>query len=152
MKLEDNSIDLRQGEKVVFETNLHWSMIVISLLYSWIILFIPTLIAFLRFVTTKFIVTNKRVIIKYGILSHNTEEAPLDRVNNINLQQSFLGRIFGYGTVIVQTAAEFGQTTFSYVSDPKKLKKSIFDQMETYKKEQVYEQAEIIAKGLGRNN
>ena len=49
-------------------------------------------------------VTNKRVIQKTGIVSRKTEEMKLSSIETVEIQQSFWGRIFGYGTVKVAIA------------------------------------------------
>jgi uncharacterized membrane protein YdbT with pleckstrin-like domain len=70
-------------------------------------------------------VTNQRVIEESGILSHRCQESPLDKINNVSYSQSLLGRIFGYGAVQIQTAAEGGETIYPFVSMPKQLKETI---------------------------
>jgi uncharacterized membrane protein YdbT with pleckstrin-like domain len=46
-------------------------------------------------------VTNQRVIIKRGIISRDVKELPLKRIETVELVQDIMGRIFGYGTVVV---------------------------------------------------
>ena len=58
--------------------------------------------AFIRRVTTELAVTDHRVIYKSGLLSRHTIEMNRDKVESVDVDQSFLGRIFGYGTVIVR--------------------------------------------------
>ncbi len=121
--------NLRPNEKVVFETKLHWLMLVKSLLWSWILLFIPSIFALLKILTTEFVVTDQRIIIKRGILSKNVDEAPLNKVNNISLRQSIFGRMLNYGTLIVQTGATFGADTFPFVENASELKKQISERI-----------------------
>jgi len=51
--------------------------------------------------TTEMAYTNKRVIIKTGIISRDTDEIRSDRIESIDIKQSILGRIFGFGTIYV---------------------------------------------------
>jgi uncharacterized membrane protein YdbT with pleckstrin-like domain len=51
--------------------------------------------------TTEYGVTNIRVVQKRGVLSLHTIEMNLDKVESVDVDQSLLGRIFGFGTVAV---------------------------------------------------
>jgi uncharacterized membrane protein YdbT with pleckstrin-like domain len=93
-------------------------------------------------------VTNLRVIDEDGVLSHNSKESPLDKINNVTYKQSFWGRIFGYGNVQIQTAAEVGSTTYFTVEKPKELKDTITQMQEEYKKSQIIAQAQELANAI----
>jgi uncharacterized membrane protein YdbT with pleckstrin-like domain len=58
--------------------------------------------AFIRRAATELAVTNHRVIYKSGLLSRHTIEMNRDKVESVDVDQTLLGRIFGYGTVIVR--------------------------------------------------
>lgn len=51
---------------------------------------------------TEMVVTNKRVIVKTGILSRRTFEMLLSRIESIGVEEPVLGRMLGYGTVILR--------------------------------------------------
>lgn len=51
---------------------------------------------------TEMAVTNKRVLIKTGLVDRRTLDLMLSRVESIGVEETFLGRIFGYGSVIVR--------------------------------------------------
>jgi membrane protein YdbS with pleckstrin-like domain len=53
----------------------------------------------LQFITTEYGVTNKRLLIKKGVLRLTTAEIPTDRIESIYCTQGILGRIFHYGTM-----------------------------------------------------
>lgn len=63
------------------------------------------LLAMLRLVivyfTHEFVLTNKRIVVKTGLLSRNTFEILLTKVESIGVSQSLLGRIFGYGSIVI---------------------------------------------------
>src|SRR5665647_1076109 len=67
-------------------------------------------------------VTNMRVIDESGFFSRYSKESPLDKINNVEYDQSLWGRMFGYGDVEIQTAAEMGDTTYKlsliHISEP----------------------------------
>jgi len=53
----------------------------------------------LKYINTEYGVTNKRLIIKKGVLWLSTAEIPTDRIESIYCTQGILGRIFHYGTL-----------------------------------------------------
>jgi uncharacterized membrane protein YdbT with pleckstrin-like domain len=57
--------------------------------------------AFLRRASTELAVTDRRVIYKTGLLRRQTVEMNMDKVESVNVDQSLLGRMFGYGTVVI---------------------------------------------------
>jgi uncharacterized membrane protein YdbT with pleckstrin-like domain len=58
--------------------------------------------AFVRRATTELAVTDHRVIYKTGLLARHTIEMNRDKVESVDVDQTLLGRIFGYGTIIVR--------------------------------------------------
>jgi len=88
--------NLTSGEQVVYETKLHW--IIFVSLKAILTLFISPII---QLVTSEFAITNKRIIIKVGLISRHTLEMNLSKIESVNVNQSILGRIFGFGTIIV---------------------------------------------------
>ena len=49
----------------------------------------------------EFAVTNKRVIVKTGLISRRTLEMNLSKIESVNVDQSIMGRILGYGTITI---------------------------------------------------
>ena len=91
--VNDNLIN---DECVELETTYHW--IVFFSLRSLFTLFIAPLID--RY-TDEFAITNKRVIIKTGLISRKTFEMNHSKIESVNVDQSILGRILGYGTISI---------------------------------------------------
>jgi membrane protein YdbS with pleckstrin-like domain len=73
-------------------------------------------------------VTDRRLIDEWGILTHKSKENPLDKINDIVVEQTILGRLFGYGSISVQTAAKAGETIIDYMERPEELKQTINEQ------------------------
>ena len=72
-----------------------------------VILFVAfSLLPFLRWWTTTFTITNRRLITRRGILSKSGHDLPLIRINNVEYQRSLLDRMLGCGTLTLTTAAE----------------------------------------------
>jgi uncharacterized membrane protein YdbT with pleckstrin-like domain len=156
---------LEKDEKVVLVIRPHWILLFWPVLFFMAAMtagiliggygyFIP--LVFACYAGYKIIERNKniwavtdlRVIDEYGVLSHNSKESPLDKINNVSYNQTFLGRLFGYGNVQIQTAAEVGSTTYRNVEKPKELKDTITQMQEDYKKSQIYNQAHELAKAI----
>jgi uncharacterized membrane protein YdbT with pleckstrin-like domain len=49
--------------------------------------------------TTEIAVTDKRIIFKTGFINRHTEEMNMDKVSSVDVDQTFLGRIFDFGTI-----------------------------------------------------
>lgn len=88
--------NLIKDERVVYEARLHW--IIFVSFRAIFTLFIAPLIDKL---TSEFVITNKRIVIKVGLISRRTLELNLSKVESVNVDQSILGRILDYGTIIV---------------------------------------------------
>jgi Predicted membrane protein len=67
--------------------------------------------------TTERVLTNERYIQKIGWISRDTEEMSLDRIEEVNLNQSLLGRILGFGTVEISGTGS-GKITLRYIDNP----------------------------------
>ncbi|HET8541292.1 MAG TPA: PH domain-containing protein [Anaeromyxobacter sp.] len=87
---------LMAGEQVTHRTRLHWTIFVS--LKALLTLFVAPLVAR---ATSEFAVTNRRVIIKVGLVSRRTIELNLEKVESIGVEQTVLGRILAYGTIVV---------------------------------------------------
>jgi uncharacterized membrane protein YdbT with pleckstrin-like domain len=73
------------------------------------------------------IVTNYRVLHVQGIFSKRVMDSNLEKVNDILLTQSFLGRLFDYGNVEILTASEVGVNVLRYISRPVALKRALLE-------------------------
>jgi len=66
----------------------------------------------------QFIITNHRVMQISGIFNKSVIDSSLDKVNDIKMDQSALGRIFGYGNIEILTASELGVNLFKKIDNP----------------------------------
>lgn len=156
---------LKKDEKIILITKPHWFTLVvpfsIMLIGSIIGFAIGSYAILLALISVCYIifkiiqrnnniwaVTNLRVIDEYGVFSNNTKESPLDKINNVSYGQSFWGKIFGYGNVQIQTAAEIGSTTYNAVENPKELKDTITQMQEDYKQFQINKQTTELASAI----
>jgi len=100
------------NERVVHETDLHWIVYIsVSALFSLM------LAPFIARATSEFAVTNKRIVIKLGLISRRTIEMNLSKVESVIVDQSILGRLLGYGTIIV-VGSGGTKEPFHCITDP----------------------------------
>lgn len=81
---------------------------------------------------THFVVTSKRVIFRTGVLGKHGVEIPLDRISNINFNQSIWERIIGAGDLEIESAGRDGQTKFDDVWHPDAVQQELYQQMEDH--------------------
>lgn len=158
-------IKLRENEEIILKSKKHWITIIAPLIYSLITLvisifitvlfeitpFVGVIISLLLLVykliekyTSYWILTNKRIIDKHGVFSVNSKETQIEKINNVTYHKPFLGRIFGYGTVRIQSAAEAGAMIHRLVQNPRKLKDTIIELQE--------QRNEILSTGINVSN
>jgi uncharacterized membrane protein YdbT with pleckstrin-like domain len=62
--------------------------------------------SFLRWLTTTYTVTNRRLITRSGILTRRGHDIPLDRISDVSYERDLIDRVFGSGTLLVSVASE----------------------------------------------
>jgi len=165
--------DLKKDEVIVLVTRTHWltfffpallllisvaAGIYLTLLTAvfGLLIILPALLYFgykyLVWSHNIWVVTNLRVIDEEGFLDISSKESPLDKINNVSFSQHLIGRIFNYGDVQIQTAAEIGETTYRFVHNPDILKSKITEMQENYKDFQAMKQAEFIASAMDKKS
>jgi uncharacterized membrane protein YdbT with pleckstrin-like domain len=160
---------LKKDEKLLIIIRHHWMTLILPAI-AWLIVTILLFIflkdhiqialvialvtalyplyLFLEWKYNIWAVTNMRVIDESGFFSRYSKESPLDKINNVEYDQSLWGRMFGYGDVEIQTAAEMGDTTYKMIHYPKLLKDTITHAQEEYKNEQIKNQAQQLANAI----
>jgi len=130
---------LLPGERVTYRTRLHWKIFVVPVLLAlvmvalaiWavsakkemlaiapaVIALIALLSAWIQRRSSEFAVTNKRVIIKLGVMTTRSMELLLPKIEGITVTQSMWGRIFGFGEIIV-TGSGGTQEPFDNIQSP----------------------------------
>lgn len=122
------SINLGADEKLIYIAKKHWfslfwpvilTLLTSGLLLPWVI------IVLLRFKWDEIIVTSKKVYIKTGIISRTVVTTPVEKINNIHITKSIMGRILNYGKVIIQSGATLGASGYSYIAAPEELQQQV---------------------------
>jgi len=121
---------LSTGEEIERLFRLHWFAWVPMII--WVILGFVTfgltwLLAIYELLRLKFLeqgVTNKRVILKKGIISRKTEEMKLASIETVEINQGIFGRIFDLGTVKI-TGRGISDVVLKGIKDPMSVKRTI---------------------------
>jgi uncharacterized membrane protein YdbT with pleckstrin-like domain len=85
---------------------------------------------YLNWTFTHFVVTSSRVIFRTGVLAKHGVEIPMDRIANINFNQSMWERVIGAGDLEIESAGRDGQSTFNDVWHPDAVQQELYRQME----------------------
>jgi uncharacterized membrane protein YdbT with pleckstrin-like domain len=150
------AIDLHDGEQIIFEGHPSWRGILsfylqgllgIAVLAGVVALVtaigdeikwelvaavvvvggaLLILVGFIRRVATVYTITNQRLRIKRGILSKRIQQTRIDRVQNVNTEQSVIDRLLRVGTVDFDTAGtDDSDFTFAGVSSPSRVVEAV---------------------------
>jgi len=93
-----------------------------------------TVVRYLKWRTTYFVITSDRVIFRHGVLARGGIEIPLERVNNVNFKQSLFERMIAAGDLLIESGGQDGQQMFSDIPHPDKIVNLIHMQMEDNQK------------------
>jgi len=102
--------------------------------FAFVLVIIPLLSMLHDIIAWKnrqYIVTNRRVIQIMGIINKSVVDSSLEKVNDVKMTQSFLGRMFDYGDVEIMTASELGVNLFKRIGDPVKFKTAMLNAKES---------------------
>lgn len=97
------------------------------LIAAGVVFLFGTLVPFLRWLTTQYVFTNRRIITREGILARNGRDMPLAKVNNVSFGQSVLGRILNYGDLEIESAAESGMLVIRDVPNIETIQRQVYD-------------------------
>lgn len=121
------SDNLSGNEHVKYEAKSHWIDYVPYLaltLFSFGFLVPLLLIPFIRSRVTEMAVTNKRVILKQGLIKRKTLELRFSKIEQVSVDQGIIGRLLGYGSIkICGTGGSL--EIFEQVADPMELRNQI---------------------------
>lgn len=140
--------NLQVGETIQYKAHVHWCIFFVPIVLLLVgIRFFPSddvfehligitalplgIFTMLRSlymkIGTHYVVTNKRVILKQGLLSRNAMELMLTKCEGLSINQGLIGRLFGFGTILLTTGG--ATNVFSYVTDPMRFRNAINAQL-----------------------
>lgn len=143
------SDSLSQGETIVDRFFFHWLVWVkvwclwlvgltvpaglyfatqdVLVLYGYAITIPMALGPHLRLKFTEYGLTNRRVVFKRGIIARITEEMKISTIETVEIKQSMMGRIMGFGNILV-SGVGVSDVLFQTVKDPMNVKRKIEEQ------------------------
>jgi uncharacterized membrane protein YdbT with pleckstrin-like domain len=83
-----------------------------------------------RWLTTHFVITNRRVIFRTGLVTKRGIEIPIDRVNTVHFHQGVFERIVGAGDLLIESGGESGQQRFTDIRQPDRVQRVIHAEMD----------------------
>lgn len=136
-------MDLHPGETILFEGHPSWRSVLVfyvggialvavaaaigglvsgatlAVIAGAVVLALVIVVGLVKRKATRYVITSERLHIRHGILSKRTQETRIQRVQNVNTQQSFFERILQVGTVDFDTAGtDDSEFRFVGVADP----------------------------------
>ena len=81
--------------------------------------------------TTYFVLTSHRVIYREGVVARNGVEIPLERVNNVNFNQTIFERLIGVGDILIESGGQDGKQRFSDIARPMTVQNEIHQALQT---------------------
>ncbi|GAA2875494.1 PH domain-containing protein [Pseudonocardia halophobica] len=65
-----------------------------------------TVLPFVRWRTTHFVVTTRRVLVREGVLSRSGMDIPMSRINTVQFRHTVAERMLGCGTLVIESASD----------------------------------------------
>jgi uncharacterized membrane protein YdbT with pleckstrin-like domain len=168
--------DLMPGEKMVLFSHPHWwyfwkqvvgGLVIfgVLLLAMWaggflettllwiagigfILWVLDTIYEFVNWRTTRFAVTDQRVAYQSGFFRRKGVSIPLNRVNNVNFEQTMIERLLGNGTLTIESAGETGDSVFENIPDPDEVRSVIFREVQGHGDAQSERDAAALARAM----
>ncbi len=76
----------------------------------------------------EYLITTHRVVQTEGLINKHTKDSALEKINDITLNQSVLGRILNYGDLAIITGSDVGTNVLKRLANPVEFKKTLLDQ------------------------
>ena len=103
-------------------SGLRWTVLVVMLL----VLVIWVVRPFLYWLTTQYVITDHRTIVRTGLISRSRRDSPLSRVNDVSFKKSVIERFLNCGTLMIESAGTQGQLIISSVPDVEDIQREIY--------------------------
>ena len=95
-----------------YVNSTHWEQIAKNIIYGvvwgiWLVIVgWLTVWPFLTWLTTHFVVTNRRVMFRHGVLTRSGIDIPVARINSVEFRDKLTERMFRTGTLIIESASQ----------------------------------------------
>jgi uncharacterized membrane protein YdbT with pleckstrin-like domain len=87
---------------------------------------------YLRWLTTRYVLTTDRLVIRSGILARHGRDVPLNRINDVSFSESVLERVLRSGTLVVESAGERGQISLTHVPHVQRVQRELYRMVEEH--------------------
>jgi len=84
------------------------------------------MVPLLRWRTTTYELTNRRLRMRSGIITRQGRDIPLARINDVSFQKGPLDRLLGCGRLLVESAGEHGQITLTEIPHVEAVHQTLF--------------------------
>ena len=139
--------NLKKDETIILEGKLHGAMLVPHILLMCVgIGFFTILPAVIKMKTTELTITNKRLVGKVGLIKTTELDTPLNRINNINISSGFWGKIFGYGTLKINSSS--GVYEFAGIKNADSFRSALMNQIDQFDDDRIKKQAQEMARAM----
>jgi len=78
-----------------------------------------------RWATTTYTVTNRRLITRQGVFDKRGHDIPLSRINDVGFEHGVIDRMFGCGTLLIESAGERGQVVLHDVAGVERMHQAL---------------------------
>jgi uncharacterized membrane protein YdbT with pleckstrin-like domain len=109
---------------------LRWVIIIGAI----VVLALWAVVPFLRWLTTDYVFTDRRIIVRSGVISRQGKDMPLSKVNNISFAVPPMGRILNYGALQIQSAGENDGLIIAGVPDVEDIQRMVYELIEADEK------------------
>src|SRR5215475_157438 len=87
-------------------------------------------IPYLRWQTTTYELTTRRLRLRRGILSRSGRDFPLIRISDVSFSHGLIDRLLGCGRLVVESAGEHGQLVLTEIPQVEKVQATLFQLVE----------------------
>lgn len=112
-----------QGKQAAVE-RLAVAVVAVALLMWWL------MYPLLRWRTTVYELTTRRMRLRDGIIARNGRDIPLSRITDVSFRKGLLDRLLGCGTLIVESAGEHGEITLTEIPHVEHVQSTLFQLVE----------------------
>jgi uncharacterized membrane protein YdbT with pleckstrin-like domain len=89
-----------------------------------------TVLPVLRWVTTVYVLTDHRLILRSGIIARSGRDIPLARINDVSFSHTAFERLLRCGTLVVESAGERGQVTLTDIPRVEQIQRRLYELVE----------------------
>jgi uncharacterized membrane protein YdbT with pleckstrin-like domain len=110
-----------------------------------LIVLISAFLDYLRWNNEEYVVTDQRVIQLRGIFSKEVIDSSLEKINDIEMRQSWLGRIFDFGDIEILTASDVGVNALRKIAHPLDFKRAMLEAKQEHSRGYGYLDPQAVA-------